>query len=396
MAMSLIPSFFVHPMSSLGRLGVYGAKTLAKIAGVGLVVGGAGFVWGVAGTRAFSVRHRTISFGSEVAKTENMGELPEKPLRILHLSDLHLRVSQAKKQEWISSLASYKPDLVVLTGDLIAEAKALPVLLETLEPFLALPAVYVYGSNDYCAPYFKNPFLYLFGPSSQNQREQRGCVELPWHDMDAAFQEAGWVNLNNMRGHYDIVGWSIDFVGVDDAHISRDRYPAASADNTGGDETGQSVGGARIKIGVTHAPYTRILDAMSEEKCHVIFAGHTHGGQVCLPKAGALVTNCDLSRLYASGLFQWPPTGEEPRCADAQVSFGQSAATVTALTTPDQPKAPLYEEAEEFRRSRIEWQPSRGVRRAWVNVSAGLGTSPFAPVRIACPPEAIVIDIVCG
>ncbi|MBR6459621.1 MAG: metallophosphoesterase family protein [Actinomycetaceae bacterium] len=374
------------------RVGVHGVKTLAKIAGLGLVAGGAGVAWGMAETRAFTMRHRTISFDREMVDAENMGELPEKPLRILHLSDLHLRTGQTKKQKWVTSLASYKPDLVVLTGDLISEAKALPVLLETLKPFLALPAVYVYGSNDYCAPYFKNPFLYLLGPSSQNEKQKRGCEGLPWHDMEAAFKEAGWVNLNNTRGHCDIGQWSINFVGVDDAHISRDRYPAAPAE---GVEDDGVVGKARMKIGVTHAPYARVLDAMSEEKCHVIFAGHTHGGQVCLPKVGALVTNCDLPRLYASGLFQWPPTGEEPRCADAQVSFGQRA-TVTALTSPDQPKAPLYEEAEALRVSREDWLPSRGVRRAWVNVSAGLGTSPFAPVRIACRPEAIVIDIVRG
>lgn len=390
--MSFSLPFSFSPMSAMKWVGLRGAKSLEKLAGAGLVAGAVGLAWGLAGTRDFTVRQRTISFDREMAEAEKMGELPEKPLRILHLSDLHLRARQAKKREWVTSLASYKPDLVVLTGDLIAEAEALPALLGTLEPFLALPAVYVYGSNDYFAPYFKNPIAYLFGPSSQHADHKHDYVELPWRDMDAAFQEAGWVNLNNARGHCDIGQWSIDFVGVDDAHISYDRYPAGSSANTEGDG---DAGRARIKIGVTHAPYTRVLDAMSEEKCHVIFAGHTHGGQVCVPKAGALVTNCDLSRLYASGLFQWPPTGEEPRYADAEVSFGQRA-TVTALTTFDQPKAALYEDAEALRVSRADWLPSRGVRRAWVNVSAGLGTSPFAPVRIACPPEAIVIDIVRG
>lgn len=380
----------LKPPAVFRRLGVGVAKNVAKLAGLGLVAGAAGFAWGVKETRDFRVRHRTISFDDEAVRAENMGELPDKPLRILHLSDAHLRANQVKKQEWIASLAEYEPDLLVLTGDLIAEAKALPSLLETLKPFLKIPAVYVYGSNDYCAPYFKNPFLYLLGPSSQYHKSDAECVELPWSDMNAAFAEAGWVNLNNARGHLDVNGWSIDFVGVDDAHVSRDRYPAGAGESdTGGDA------GARLKIGVTHAPYSRVLNTMAEEKCHVIFAGHTHGGQVCLPKVGALVTNCDLSRLYASGLFQWPPTGEEPRCVDAEVSFGQ-VATVTALTTLDQPKAFQYEEAEALRRSRPQWQPSRGVRRAWVNVSAGLGTSPFAPVRIACPPEAIVIDIVRG
>ncbi|MBR5951432.1 MAG: metallophosphoesterase [Actinomycetaceae bacterium] len=363
------------------------AKKLTKLAALGALAGSAGLVWGVAGTRAFTLRQRTIFFDSEVVGAEKMRALPDKPLRILHLSDLHLLARQTEKQKWVASLAAYEPDLIVLTGDLIAETKALPVLLETLKPFMSLPAVYVYGSNDYFAPQFKNPFVYLFGPSSRNGFHEHDHVELPWRDMEAVFHEAGWLNVNNTRAHCEIGEWSIDFVGVDDPHISYDRYPVQHPE---GDKQG---GGAHIKIGVTHAPYTRVLDAMSEEKCHLIFAGHTHGGQVCLPKAGSLVTNCDLSRMYASGLFQWPPTGEAPRNADAEVSFGQLT-TVTALSTPDQPKAPLYAKAEALRLSRPQWLPSRGVRRAWVNVSAGLGTSPFAPVRIACPPEAIVLDIV--
>lgn len=389
--MSFFSSCSFNPLAFAKQTCVRGAKLTGWLGLGALGVAGVCGAWGFAQTRAFTVRQRTISFDAEVASAENMGEIPEKPLRILHLSDLHLRAGQAKKRNWVASLANYEPDMVVLTGDLIAEAKALPALVEALEPFLSLPAVYVYGSNDYYAPQFKNPFVYLLGPSSQRDMDKRERVELPWQDMDAVFREAGWVNLNNARGHIDVAGWGIDFVGVDDAHIWQDRYPAMPGESE--DEDGAA--GACLRIGVTHAPYSRILDVMSEEGCHVIFAGHTHGGQVCLPKAGALVTNCDLSRLYASGLFQWPPTGEEPRCADAEVSFGQLA-TVTALSTPDQPKAGLYEEAEALRVSRADWLPSRGVRRAWVNVSAGLGTSPFAPVRIACPPEAIVIDIVRG
>jgi predicted MPP superfamily phosphohydrolase len=42
-----------------------------------------------------------------------------------------------------------------------------------------------------------------------------------------------------------------------------------------------------IAIGVTHAPYLRVLSAMSEDNLDAIFAGHTHGGQVRLPLPGA-------------------------------------------------------------------------------------------------------------
>ena len=76
-------------------------------------------------------------------------------------------------------------------------------------------------------------------------------------------------------------------------------------------------------------------------------AGHTHGGQLCLPGVGALVTNCDLDRGRASGLSQWP------------------GRTGTSEATGDM----------------------------YLHVSAGLGTSPYTPVRLACPPEATLLTL---
>jgi len=96
-----------------------------------------------------------------------------------------------------------------------------------------------------------------------------------------------------------------------------------------------------LAIGVTHAPYQRILAAMAADDLDLIFAGHTHGGQVRLPWFGeskALTTNCDLPNWRARGLTQ----------------------------EPGQP---------------------------WLHVSAGMGTSPFARIRVASPPEVSVLTL---
>jgi predicted MPP superfamily phosphohydrolase len=37
-----------------------------------------------------------------------------------------------------------------------------------------------------------------------------------------------------------------------------------------------------------------------------------------------------------------------------------------------------------------------GPKAAWLHVSAGLGTSPYAPVRFACPPEATLLTLVAA
>jgi predicted MPP superfamily phosphohydrolase len=62
-----------------------------------------------------------------------------RPLRVLHLSDLHMTPGQDKKREWVRSLAALEPDLVVDTGDNLAHVEAVPVVLDALGPLLEAP-----------------------------------------------------------------------------------------------------------------------------------------------------------------------------------------------------------------------------------------------------------------
>ena len=54
------------------------------------------------------------------------------PLRVLHLSDLHMMPGQRRKQRWVASLAGLDPDLVVVTGDNMAHPDAVPGVLRAL------------------------------------------------------------------------------------------------------------------------------------------------------------------------------------------------------------------------------------------------------------------------
>src|SRR3954466_1476357 len=116
------------------------------------------------------------------------------PLRILHLSDLHMMPDQRRKQAWVAALAGADPDLVIVTGDNMALPDAVPGVLRALEPFLSLPGAFVFGSNDYRGPVWKNPLLYLLPERDYAQGE-----ELPAEDLRAAFADAGWADLNNAR-----------------------------------------------------------------------------------------------------------------------------------------------------------------------------------------------------
>ena len=83
------------------------------------------------------------------------------PLRVLHLSDIHMRPTQRHKQAWLRELARWEPDLVVNTGDNLSHPRAVPSVVQSLGDLLAVPGVFVFGSNDYFAPKLKNPAKYL-------------------------------------------------------------------------------------------------------------------------------------------------------------------------------------------------------------------------------------------
>jgi predicted MPP superfamily phosphohydrolase len=255
-------------------------------------------------------------------------------LRILHISDLHLRPGQRRKREWVRSLAALEPDLVVNTGDNFGHKAAIPAILDALGPLLERPGVFVFGSNDYYTPVLSNPAGYLLGPSTR--KAFRREPDLPSDELRDSLVDAGWTYLANSRAHLKIDGRELAFAGVDDPHVRRDRYDEVA---------GRADPGADLTIGVAHAPYRRVLDRMAADRYRLILAGHTHGGQLCVPFYGALVTNCDLDRRRARGLSRYGADADDP-------------------------------------------DP------AWLHVSAGLGTSPFAPFRFACPPEATLLTLV--
>jgi predicted MPP superfamily phosphohydrolase len=261
-----------------------------------------------------------------------------RPLRILQVSDIHMVSGQRKKQHWLRSLAGLRPDFVINTGDNLSDTEGVPEVLDALGPLMEFPGAYVFGSNDYYGPKLRNPARYLIEKARgrhglNGNKPAVGAIHNPWEDLRDGFDGAGWLNLTNTRGTLKIEGMSVELTGLDDPHIKRDRYdrvaggPSESAD---------------LSLGVVHAPYLRSLDAFTADGYPLILAGHTHGGQLCIPFYGALVTNCDLDTDRVKGL---------------------STHTV-------------------------------GDHTAYMHVSAGCGTNRYTPVRFACPPEASLLTLV--
>ncbi|HYU85713.1 MAG TPA: metallophosphoesterase [Kribbellaceae bacterium] len=270
--------------------------------------------------RWFTLRHATVAVlppGSD-------------PLKVLHVSDLHLLPRQRRKIDWVRSLSGLEPDLVVNTGDNISGVHSLPALIHAYGDLLDLPGAFVFGSNDYWSPKLKNPAKYLLPGDKRHQI--RRTPDLPFEPMRAAFTDLGWTDLNNARATLKVRGLRLDLAGVDDPHVLRDDYSAVA---------GPVDASADLSIGVAHAPYRRVLDAFTTDGYPLILAGHTHGGQLAVPFYGALVTNCDLDTSRVKGVSTY----------------------------------------------------GAGGRQATLHVSAGLGTSPFAPIRFCCRPEATLLTL---
>lgn len=247
------------------------------------------------------------------------------PIRLLHISDLHITPDHHRKAGWVSALADLRPDLVINTGDTLAHAKAVPIAMTAFGALLDVPGAFVFGNNDYFAPRLKSPHRYFI-----KARPFPKGKPLPWRDLRAAQAERGWIDLSNRQQVLDVRGQRIALAGVDDPHLHRDRYDEIA---------GAAEADAVVRIGVVHSPEPRVLDRFADDGYDLVVAGHTHGGQLRIPGYGPVVTNCGIDRSRARGLSRWGA-------------------------------------------------------HMWLNVSAGLGSSPYMPVRFCCRPEATLITLV--
>lgn len=277
-----------------------------------------GLAWGLVERRWFVLRHATVPV---------LRDAGTPPLRVLHLSDLHLSPDDRRMAAFVRRALVHGPDLIVVTGDILGHPDAIDDAVELLASIGGdRPAVAVLGSNDQHGPTLRNPLRYLWGPS----RRHPG-VRLDTERMVVGLKEAGWQVLRNERVTIPTAAGDLDVVGLDDPHIGADS--PEQVDWTPRAEP------YPLRLGVVHSPYVNVLRQFSDNAIDLTLAGHTHGGQVRVPGFGALVDNCDLPLRMARGA-------------------------------------------------------SRFDEHMWLHVSAGLGTSRYAPVRFACRPEASILDLV--
>jgi len=190
-------------------------------------------------------------------------------LRIAHLTDLHLtgKIGRRFYEEVIRLTNELKPDLVVLTGDIAEKEKCLPWIEPLFSPLQAKHGMYyILGNHDFLLP---RP------QQLRNELHRAGMFDL-----------AGtWTRLEINGAPLLLAGNELPWHG-----------PAPQAPPL--DEA--------FRILLAHTP--DLFHWAQREQFDLMLAGHNHGGQICLPFLGALVSPSNYGVRYAAGMFRQGPT----------------------------------------------------------------------------------------
>jgi len=190
-------------------------------------------------------------------------------LRIAHLSDFHLgfpsrgRRAVRRAVDWV---AKRKPDLVLVTGDLLSRRSGEPELRELLA---RLPNCYVVlGNHDFAET--KDPFA---------SRSPVGDLEPATLLLD----EAVTVQLRGRR---------VQLVGVDPRTYRRGLSDPARL--AGPD--------AAIRILLCHFP--NVVDRLPPNSFDLVVSGHLHAGQITLPLPSRRIPLAHPHWRYLHGLYR--------------------------------------------------------------------------------------------
>jgi uncharacterized protein len=218
-------------------------------------------------------------------------------LDLLHVSDLHLRRSDARLQAAIRNLLRRlpaQPDLVCVTGDLCEQLDDVPLVLDVLRPLRPRLGLYlILGNHEYNAPTapglhsgraLEALFRVVFRAAlSRGPAEGEAIVQ--------ALVAHGLHVLRNAGVRLEVDGRSVWLGGVDSVWAGLADPAAALNGRMAGEPT-------LVLVHETEAAAPAI-----EHGADLVLAGHTHGGQVRLPFLGAPYSHRVDPRIrIASGL----------------------------------------------------------------------------------------------
>lgn len=222
-------------------------------------------VFAVAGMALYAYGHYVEPYWVEVThvhihspKLTNFS----RPIRVVQISDLHCDPTARAEKQLPGIIAAQKPDIVVFTGDAINSRGGLPNFRSCLKAVAKIaPTFAVDGNHD------------------------SRC----WSDL-ALYRNTNVVPLNGAARKVTAAGQSIYVAGV--GFDSENLVDKAIA----------GVPAGAFTLFLYHSP--DLVHELAARRIDLVCSGHTHGGQVCFPGYGAIVTQSKFGKQFEAGLYR--------------------------------------------------------------------------------------------
>ena len=187
--------------------------------------------------------------------------------QILHLTDLHLDCQQGLEQRILEAVGGMECDLILFTGDYQDKFD--------LDPYANQEALAVLAEGLKC-----QDGIY----ATLGNHDSYKTAEL--------LESLGIKTLVNQTVTLSKGGQKIHLTGIDDVHYfySFQTQEAIFAPNPG------------FKILAAHSPEAYQMAKVADYDLYL--AGHTHGGQVCLPFGIPIVTHARITRDMVRGVWR--------------------------------------------------------------------------------------------
>lgn len=186
-------------------------------------------------------------------------------LKLIHISDIHMagRLSRSYYESLVDVINQQEPDVIAVTGDIVEKTLCWPWLETTLAPMHArLGRYFILGNHD------------LFIDEQETIRRMQG---LDWIYVGDQWEQTTWNDIPVS-------------IGGNELHW---KGPPAEPPPKAANE---------FRLALSHTPdqFRWCVDVQA----NLALAGHTHGGQFCLPVLGPILSPSLYGTRYCCGVFR--------------------------------------------------------------------------------------------